>query len=211
MTMQSALNAQPDLDQYFDTHPEPRLDPGLIQRALQDGYSRPFLLIDPAIIRGKYRRFQAAMPRVQAHYAVKANPHPQVVEVLAREGAGFEIASTAELDLLISLGADASQVQYSNPVKARQYIAYAAAKGVEWFAFDSVEEMRKIHSIAPRARLYLRIDTPNIGSDWPLSGKFGAKLREVDTIIEVAAEIGADFCGVTFHVGSQCRGRQGAS
>ena len=205
MTMQSALNAQPDLDQYFDTHPEPRLDPGLIQRALQDGYSRPFLLIDPEIIRGKYRRFQAAMPRVQAHYAVKANPHPQVVEVLAREGAGFEIASTAELDLLISLGADASQVQYSNPVKARQYIAYAAAKGVEWFAFDSVEEMRKIHSIAPRARLYLRIDTPNIGSDWPLSGKFGAKLREVDTIIEVAAEIGADFCGVTFHVGSQCR------
>ena len=62
MTMQSALNAQPDLDQYFDTHPEPRLDPGLIQRALQDGYSRPFLLIDPEIIRGDCQHKQQEPP-----------------------------------------------------------------------------------------------------------------------------------------------------
>jgi ornithine decarboxylase len=205
MTTQSALNAQPEVDQYFDTHPDPRLDFAHVRRALQRGYARPFLLIDPDIIRDKYRRFRAAMPRVQAHYAVKANPDPKVVEVLAREGSDFEIASTAELDLLISLGVDPAKVQYSNPVKAREYIAYAAAKGVVWFAFDSVEELRKIYSIAPQARLYLRIDTPNIGSDWPLSGKFGAKLREVDAIMDAAVELGADFCGVTFHVGSQCR------
>jgi len=205
MTMQSALNAQSEVDQYFDTHAESRLDFAHVQGALQGGYVRPFLLIDPEIIREKYRRFRAAMPRVHPHYAVKANPDPRVVQVLAKEGAGFEIASTAELDLLISLGADPSKVQYSNPVKARQYIEYAAAKGVVWFAFDSLEELRKIHSVAPHAKLYLRIDTPNIGSDWPLSGKFGAKQREVDAIIDAAAELGADFCGVTFHVGSQCR------
>ena len=205
MTMQSALNAQSEVDQYFDTHAESRLDFAHVQGALQGGYVRPFLLIDPEIIREKYRRFRAAMPRVHPHYAVKANPDPRVVQLLAKEGAGFEIASTAELDLLISLGADPSKVQYSNPVKARQYIEYAAAKGVVWFAFDSLEELRKIHSVAPHAKLYLRIDTPNIGSDWPLSGKFGAKQREVDAIIDAAAELGADFCGVTFHVGSQCR------
>jgi ornithine decarboxylase len=172
---------------------------------LQAGYARPFLLIDPEIIRAKYRRFRAAMPRVHTHYAVKANPDPRVVEILAKEGSDFEIASTAELDLLVSLGVKPSRVQYSNPVKARASIEYAASKGVVWFAFDSIEELRKIHSVAPHAKLYLRIDTPNIGSDWPLSGKFGAKLREVDAIIDAAAELGADLCGVTFHVGSQCR------
>ena len=205
MTMQSALNAQPEADQYFDTHPDPRLDFTHVQRALQAGYARPFLLIDPEIIRAKYRRFRAAMPRVHTHYAVKANPDPRVVEILAKEGSDFEIASTAELDLLVSLGVKPSRVQYSNPVKARASIEYAASKGVVWFAFDSIEELRKIHSVAPHAKLYLRIDTPNIGSDWPLSGKFGAKLREVDAIIDAAAELGADLCGVTFHVGSQCR------
>jgi len=205
MTAQAALNPQSQIEDYFDTHPEMSLDFAHVQRALQSGYSKPFLLIDTDIIRAKYQRFCAAMPRVHQHYAVKANPDPRVVQALAEEGAGFEIASTAELDLLISLGVDPSKVHYSNPVKARQYIEYAASKGVQWFAFDSIEELHKLHTLVPTAKLYLRIDTPNIGSDWPLTGKFGTKLREVDDIIEAAAAIGADLCGVTFHVGSQCR------
>jgi ornithine decarboxylase len=205
MTVQTALRPQPEFESYFDTHPETSLDFAQVQRAVQAGYDKPFLLIDPEIIRTKYRRFKNAIPRAHAHFAVKSNPDPKVLQVLASEGAGFEIASTAELDLLISLGVDPVKVHYSNPVKARQYLKYAAAKGVIWYAFDSLEELRKIHSVVPHAKLYLRIDTPNIGSDWPLSGKFGVKLRDVDEILDTAAEIGADLCGVTFHVGSQCR------
>jgi len=205
MTARVALSPQSELESLFDTHHESALDFAHVRRALEQGYTKPFLLIDPDIIRGKYRRFCEAMPRVRAHYAVKANPDPRVVQVLINEGSGFEIASPAELDLLISKGVDPSQVHYSNPVKARQYIEYAASKGVEWFALDSVDELRKIHSAAPGAKLYLRIDTPNIGSDWPLSGKFGVQLREVDEILDAAAMLGADLCGVTFHVGSQCR------
>jgi ornithine decarboxylase len=205
MTARAALSPQSELDSLLDTHRESSLDFAHVRRALEQGYTKPFLLIDPDIIRAKYRRFCAAMPRVHAHYAVKANPDPRVVQVLADEGSGFEIASPAELDLLTSLGVDPSQVHYSNPVKARQYIEYAAARGIEWFALDSIEELQKIHSVAPRAKLYLRIDTPNIGSDWPLSGKFGVQLREVDEILDAATVLGAELCGVTFHVGSQCR------
>ena len=69
---------------------------------------------------------------------------------------------------------NAAEVFYSNPMKSRQAIAYAAAKGVEWFVVDSVDELRSVHEIKPDAKMYLRIATPNIGSDWPLSGKFGA-------------------------------------
>lgn len=205
MTVQAALRSHPDFDNYFDTHPESSLDIAYVRQVVKAGYDKPFLLIDPDIVRTKYRRFKNAIPRAQAHFAVKSNPDPKVLRVLASEGCGFEIASPAELDLLMSLDVDAVKVHYSNPVKARQSIAYAAAKGVIWFALDSVEELRKIHSVVPNAKLYLRIDTPNIGSDWPLSGKFGAKLRDVEEILTVAAEIGADLCGITFHVGSQCR------
>ena len=205
MTLRPVLSRSAETEALLDTHPESGLDFRHVREALQQGYTSPFLLIDTELVRAKYRRFHAAMPRVHAHYAVKANPDPRVIRALADEGAGFEIASIAELDLLLSLGIAASAVHYSNPIKSRDYIAYAAGKGVEWFALDSVEELRKIVSVKPDAKLYLRIDTPNIGSDWPLSGKFGVQLREAGAILDTAAELGADLCGVTFHVGSQCR------
>jgi len=189
----------------FDTHPEIKLDFERVRDSLRQGYAKPFLLVDTNIVRTKARRFRAAMPRVQPHYAVKANPDPRVLQTLIEEGVGFEIASIAELDLLLGLGVKAPDIYYSNPVKSRAYIEYAAAKGVEWFVLDSVEELRKIHSIKPDARLYVRIEAPNVGSDWPLSGKFGVKNDEVDGIVAEAVALKADLCGVTFHVGSQCR------
>jgi len=192
-------------EQLFDTHPEVSLDFEIVRQAARQKYSRPFLILDNAIVREKVRRFRAAMPRVRPHYAVKANPDRRVVKALLQEGCSFEIASTAELDLLLALGANAAEVFYSNPMKSRQAISYAAAKGVEWFVVDSVDELRRVRELKADAKVYLRVATPNIGSDWPLSGKFGAGASETREIIATAAKLGADLAGVTFHVGSQCR------
>jgi ornithine decarboxylase len=202
---QSAVARQQPQEQLFDTHPEVSLDFEIVRQAASQKYTRPFLIVDTAIVRGKARRFRAAMPRVRPHYAVKANPDRRVLKVLAQEGCGFEIASTAELDLLLSLGVPAAEIFFSNPVKSREGIAYAAAKGVEWFVVDSQDEVRKVFEAKPDARQYLRIAAPNIGSDWPLSGKFGAGPGEAREIVALAARLGADLAGVTFHVGSQCR------
>ena len=200
----SKQSAHPQ-EQLFDTHPEVSLDFETVRRAARQDYARPFLILDTAIVREKMRRFHAAMPRVRPHYAVKANPDPRVLKVLIEEGAGFEIASIAELDLLLALGVPAAEVFYSNPVKSRDSIAYAAAKGVEWFVIDSLDELRRVHAVKSDAKLYLRVATPNIGSDWPLSGKFGAGAADTREIVAAAAKLGADLAGVTFHVGSQCR------
>jgi ornithine decarboxylase len=197
-------NALPQ-EQLFDTHPESSLDFEIVRQAARQKYSRPFLILDNAIVRDKARRFRAAMPRVRPHYAMKANPDRRVVKALMQEGCSFEIASTAELDLLLSLGVDPAGVFYSNPVKSRQAIAYAAAKGVQWYVVDSVDELRRVQEIKADAKTYLRVATPNIGSDWPLSGKFGAGSAETREIIQTAVKIGADLAGVTFHAGSQCR------
>jgi len=192
-------------EQLFDTHAEVSLDFEIVRQAARQKYTRPFLIIDTAIVRDKLRRLRAAIPRVRPHYAVKANPDRRVVKALVQEGAGFEIASTTELDLLLSLGVPAAEVFFSNPMRSRDADTYAAAKGVRWFVVDSVDELRRMHSVDPTARLYLRIATPNIGSDWPLSGKFGAGASETREIIAMAAKLGADLAGVTFHAGSQCR------
>src|SRR5437763_4141497 len=108
---------QSQSDQLFDTHPEVSLDFEIVRQAARQKYSRPFLIVDTAIVRGKVRRFRAAMPRVRPHYAVKANPDRRVIKVLIQEGGGFEIASTAELDLLMALGVPGAEVFYSHTGK----------------------------------------------------------------------------------------------
>ena len=205
MTIQAALDQQVELESLFDSHQELSLDVAHVTQLLREGYEQPVLILDLDIVRQKYDRFKAAMPGISAHYAVKANPDIRVLRALKGKGCKFEIASIQELDLLLSIGVDTSTVHYSNPVKPGSFIKYAASKGVRWFAFDSREELVKIKNIVPDAKLYLRFDTPNIGSDWPLSGKFGTKVRDIDDILDAAVEIGADLCGLTFHVGSQCR------
>jgi ornithine decarboxylase len=205
MTVPSALNQRVRFEHPLDTHPETRLDFDQVQLAARQRYDRAFLLVDPTLIRTKARRFKAAMPRVHPHYAVKANPHPTVLQTLIDESVGFEIASIAELDQLLGLGVPPAEIYYSNPVKSRAYLSYAATRGVQWYVVDAVEEVAKIVAIQPHASLYLRIEVTNAGSDWPLSGKFGAGAADAEAIIAEAVRLKADLAGVTFHVGSQCR------
>src|SRR5258708_22498656 len=195
---QNAVARQQPQEQLFDTHPEVSLDFEIVRQAASQKYHRPFLIVDTAIVRGKVRRFRAAMPRVRPHYAVKANPDRRVLKALLQEGCGFEIASTAELDLLLALGVAAAAGFYSNPVKSRESIAYAAGKGVEWVVVDSVDELRRVFQVKRDAKQYLRIATPNIGSRWPLSGKFGAGAADAREIVAAAPNLASDPAGVTF-------------
>ena len=188
-----------------DLHPEVSLDFETAREAARQKYQRPFLILDTAIVRQKLARFRAAMPRVRPHYAVKANPDRRVIKALAEERCGFAVGSGAELELLVSLCVEPKAICYSNPVKSRPTIAAAATLGVNHLVVDSVDELRRVHSINANARLYLRIAAPHIGSDRPLTGKFGAGTAEAREIITTAAKLGADLAGVTFYVGSQCR------
>ena len=175
-----------------------------IEAQLADGYTEPFLILDAQLVRGKARRFRAAMPRVYPHYAVKVNPARGILEALHAEGIGFEIASRAELDALLGLGVPAHEVLYSNPIKSHTHLSHAIEQGVEWFVIDALEELHKVQSAKPDAKLYLRIHTSNEGSVWALSNKFGAFEDEAEQLVAEAAKIGADLAGVGFHVGSQC-------
>lgn len=199
------MSAHIDLKQPRTAGDTRGIDLGTVRAAARDHYERPFLLLDPDIVRARAARFRSAMPRVRPHYAVKANPHPAVLRVLHEAGVAFEIASAGELDAVTALGVPARDVFYSNPVKCPDHVAQAAEQGVAWFVIDSVEELRKLAVLAPAAKLCLRIDVCNAGSEWPLAGKFGANAEAAGEIIAAAAELNADLAGVSFHVGSQCQ------
>jgi ornithine decarboxylase len=188
----------------FDPEREPQADLSDVRAQLAGDYEGPLLLVDSAVLREKVRRFRAALPRVRPHYAVKCNPDPAILRVLREEGAGFEIASPAELDLCTDLGVPARELYFSNPMRSRDAIAIAAAAGVQWYVVDAVSEMRKVHSLHPGARLYLRLHTSNEGAMIHLSEKFGVFEEEIDAILDEAVALGADLAGATFHAGSQC-------
>ncbi|MFQ5509211.1 MAG: type III PLP-dependent enzyme [Leptospirillia bacterium] len=176
-------------------------------RAHAAGYDgpTPYLLCDLGVIDQKVARFRAALPGVTPHYAMKANPDPRVLERLKRLDVRFEIASIHELEQLVRYGVEATEVIFSNPVKPLDAIRDAHERGVAVMVVDSLEEIDKIALVSNRIGLCLRMETSNTGSDWPLTGKFGATVGEALEIIEVCAARGLPLIGLTFHVGSQCR------
>jgi len=118
----------------------------------------PFLAIDIDGIRASYERLHAAFEsRVEVCFAVKCNPDPVVLRTLAGCGANFEIASAAELDLVLAAGGDASRVLYSNTVKPASHIAATYKAGVRLFAADSQSEIAKIAREAPGSGVVIRV------------------------------------------------------
>ena len=164
----------------------------------------PALVCDLTTVADRYRRLTAALPEVGCHYAVKCNPSPEVVRLLAGLGADFEVASYGELQMLRDLGIDPANVLYSNTVKPAAHIAAAAEAGLWRFAFDSESELHKIARHAPGSAVYVRLRVDDSASHFPLSRKFGADAPVARALLLLARDIGLRPYGVTFHVGSQC-------
>lgn len=170
-----------------------------------DDPATPALVLSLPIVRQRYADLAAALPEVTLYYAVKANPHPAVLSALRQAGAAFDVASPAEVTACLTAGATPSQLLGSNPVQARQAVAAEYADGVRTFVVDSLAEARKVADEAPGSLLLARLATSCEGSDWPLSGKFGAAADDVVTILDRAVGWGLRPAGVAFHVGSQQR------
>jgi ornithine decarboxylase len=173
----------------------------------------PVVVIDHNIVRANYKAFHQHLPRVQAYYAVKANPEPAIVRSLYKIGASFDVASLAEFRLVYEniKGLSAKEQQdfiwdkiiYANPTKPRETLE-ALDQYKPLVTFDNLNELKKIKRFAPHAGVVLRVRVPNTGSVVELSSKFGADPSESVTLIQAAFDLGLVVEGLSFHVGSQC-------
>jgi len=152
-----------------------------------------------------YRALAEALPDSRIFYAVKANPAPEILSLLASLGSCFDTASVAEIRDALAAGATPDRVSFGNTIKKRVDIATAYALGVRLFAFDSEAELRKIAEVAPGSRVFCRILTSGEGAEWPLSRKFGCEPGMARELLAMAPGLGLDPYGVSFHVGSQQR------
>ncbi|MAU23581.1 MAG: ornithine decarboxylase [Martelella sp.] len=163
----------------------------------------PCLVVDREVVRDNYTAFRRALPNSDIFYAVKANPAPQILELLAGLGSNFDCASVAEIEMALEAGATADRISFGNTIKKERDIARAYALGVNLFAVDCHEEVEKISRAAPGARVFCRVLTDGEGAEWPLSRKFGCVPAMAVDVLVYAHQLGLASYGVSFHVGSQ--------
>ena len=163
----------------------------------------PCLVVDLEVIADNYRAFTRAMPDTRIFYAVKANPAPEVLKLLADMGSCFDTASVPEIEMALAAGATPDRISFGNTIKKERDIARAHQLGVKLFAVDSDEEVEKVARAAPGASVFCRILTDGAGAEWPLSRKFGCEPAMAVDVLMHAHTLGLEAYGISFHVGSQ--------
>ncbi|MSR71017.1 type III PLP-dependent enzyme [Candidatus Kaiserbacteria bacterium] len=170
---------------------------------ITDQPQTPFLVIDLNNIAKNYRSLRRTLPAAAVYYAVKANPAPEVVQLLAGLGSSFDVASPAEIELVLDAGVAPTRISFGNTIKKECDIAWAFKRGVRLFAFDSEAELLKLSRAAPGSEVFCRLLTSCDGADWPLSRKFGCEADMAHDLLLRARELGLRPYGLSFHVGSQ--------
>src|SRR3954467_7030694 len=168
----------------------------------------PCMVLDLDVVRDNYSKFARALPDTRVFYAVKANPAPEVLKVLADLGSCFDTASVVEVQLALDAGATPERISFGNTIKKERDIARALELGVRLFAVDCEAEVEKIARAkaltgAEDVRVFCRILCDGAGAEWPLSRKFGCEPDLAVEVLEHAHRVGLEAYGVSFHVGSQ--------
>ncbi|HEY0353387.1 MAG TPA: type III PLP-dependent enzyme, partial [Enterovirga sp.] len=178
---------------------------GRREQGLDEG---PVLVVDLDVVRENYAKFARALPDTRVFYAVKANPEPKLLALLAKLGSCFDTASLVEIGLALAAGATADRISFGNTIKKERDIVRALELGVRLFAVDCEAEVEKIARAQAAAgaedvRVFCRILCDGAGAEWPLSRKFGCEPEMAVEVLEHAHRVGLEAYGVSFHVGSQ--------
>ena len=140
-------------------------------------------------------------------FAVKTNPHPEVIKTLIKSGiTQFDVASIEEIKSVRKFNQTA-KCSYMHTVKSRESIRDAYFKyNVKSFSLDTKEELIKIIESTEQAKdleLYVRVAVSNEHAEIDLSKKFGALSSEAIGLLRLTKQY-AKKIGLSFHVGSQC-------
>jgi ornithine decarboxylase len=175
-----------------------------------------FLVTNLSDIVHQLKQWHEELPMIEPFYAVKCNPDPVILRLLASLGCNFDCATMGEIDLVLNgLGEDLnfgpngrarSSIVYANPAKMENMIRFAMDNDVRMTVFDGEDELYKIAALGGHENfdLLLRLTTDDKASICQFSKKFGCPVAEAPLLLEVAKSLGLRVAGVSFHVGSGC-------
>lgn len=184
--------------------------------ALAKQYGTPLYVYSRAALEQQFRAYDDALgdwPHLVC-YAVKANSNLAVLNVLARQGAGFDIVSQGELERVLAAGGDPAKVVFSGVGKQAAEMARALEVGVYCFNVESEAELERLSQVASElgktAHVSLRVNPDVDAKTHPYistglkENKFGIDIAVAPQVYAHAASLpGLQVKGIDCHIGSQ--------
>ncbi len=184
---------------------------------LADKEGTPLYVYSKQTILNHFHGLRDALSPLNAEvaYAVKACSNIAILNLMARNGAGFDIVSGGELFRVIKAGGDPAKCTYAGVGKTEQEIRYALEQGIYCFNVESEAELRTINTIAAsmgiQAPVAVRVN-PNVEAGThkyittgKAENKFGVDFENIEGLYEMAAKElpNLHLKGLQMHIGSQ--------
>ena len=172
----------------------------------------PFYAYDRQLLRSRVAELRAALPKtIKLHYAMKANPMPALVGVMAGLVDGIDVASGGELKVALDAGADPAEISFAGPGKRSGELAQAVAARV-LINIESFREVRELALISDELGLPARVAV-RVNPDFELKGsgmkmgggpkQFGVDAEQVPELLAEVGRAGLALEGFHLFAGSQ--------
>lgn len=172
----------------------------------------PFYVYERRHIAQGVARLRAALPAgLQLHYAMKANPMPAVVQMMAGLVDGIDVASGGELRTALDTPLVPARISFAGPGKSDAELACAVAAGV-LINLESEPEMERVAiagerlGVTPRVALRINPDFELKHAGMRMGGgarQFGVDEERVPAMLRRLGQLGLDFLGLQIFAGSQ--------
>ncbi|MEM6302252.1 MAG: diaminopimelate decarboxylase [Pseudomonadota bacterium] len=183
---------------------------------LADEFGTPCYVYSRAALEKAFREYETALADCDhlICYAVKANSNLAVLDVLARQGAGFDIVSIGELERVIAAGGDPSKVVFSGVVKQHRELEQALLAGIRCFNIESAAELDALQAVAAelglKAPISVRVNPDVDAQTHPYistglkENKFGVAIETTRELLRRASTMeNISVVGLDCHIGSQ--------
>lgn len=179
---------------------------------VEEAGETPLFVYSRDLLRQRMETLRAAMPqRLHINYAIKANPHPDVLRFMADLVDGYDIASVGELEKLQALGFDTARVSFAGPGKRDAELEAAIAAGATLNLESEGEAHRALTigerlGVVPRLAIRVNPDFDMKGSGMKMGGgakPFGVDAERVPELGRILVAAGADWRGLHIYTGSQ--------
>ncbi len=178
------------------------MDTSLFESLVKE-HGTPLLSLSRVRLRENFQALQASLSRVDLFYAVKANPHPEILRTLREEGAFFDVCTSGEIGAVAECGIAADRCLHTHPIKTDAEVRAALDFGITLFVVDNEYELEKLLPYRNRLSILVRMSIRNPACIVNLSHKFGVNPSDTFDLVEKSVGKGFDVKGISFHVGSQ--------
>ncbi|XP_043470239.1 ornithine decarboxylase 1-like [Leptopilina heterotoma] len=164
-----------------------------------------FHILNVGEVVSRQKFWKENMPRVTPYFAVKCNPNPTVIKILAKMNGHFDCASKKEISDVMKYDVPGERIIFANPMKAPSQIKFAREVGVDKLTADCEHEIYKIKDLFPEAKIIIRFRCDSKITCNSLGVKYGCDAKkEAIELIRLTKSLGLTLYGFSFHTGSPC-------